>query len=158
MHSDIIYQQQFSPLMPPSFLHSVLKLPTNINNCQNPYQQTHHQVKQTPGDISTYKVVANPILEYASIIWSANTTTTDVTKIQTIQNKAIRITIVCTPNTNIQYLYDETNIPPPHTIILETSHIRLNYPTHTLHSLTKHIIYRQNQANCIQQLQIHLHM
>ena len=67
------------------------------------------------------QVVIEPILEYASTIWSSITPTTNITKLQSIQNTALRISTGCTLNTNIQHLHHETNIQYTHT--LETSRI-----------------------------------
>ena len=64
--------------------------------------------KQKETIISTYKAITRPILEYASSIWSPTISQTNITRLQTIQNKALRIATGCTADTNIQHLHDET--------------------------------------------------
>ena len=68
--------------------------------------------KQKETIVATYKAITRPILEYASTIWSPIASTTGITKLQTIQNMALRIATGCTSDTNIQHLHNETNIIP----------------------------------------------
>ena len=50
------------------------------------------------------------MLEYASTIQPPVVSTTNITKLQTIQNTALCIATSCTLDTNNQHLHDETNI------------------------------------------------
>ena len=85
------------------------------------------------------KAITRPILEYASTIWSPIASTTGITKLQTIQNMALRIATGCTSDTNIQHLHNETNILPLNTHLkLHSSQLRQKsqHPTHPLHKFT----------------------
>ena len=87
----------------------------------------------------TYKAITRPILEYVSTIWSPIASTTGITKLQTIQNMALRIATGCTSNTNIQHLHNETNILPLNAHLkLHSSQLRQKsqHPTHPLHKFT----------------------
>ena len=93
--------------------------------------------KQKETIVATYKAITRPILEYASTIWSPIASTTGITKLQTIQNMALRIATGCTSDTNIQHLHNETNILPLSTHLkLHSSQLRQKsqHPTHPLHS------------------------
>ena len=86
-----------------------------------------------------YKAITRPILEYASTIWSPIASTTGITKLQTIQNMALRIATGCTSDTNIQHLHNETNILPLNAHLkLHSSQLRQKsqHPTHPLHKFT----------------------
>ena len=83
--------------------------------------------------------ITRPILEYASTIWSPIASTTGITKLQTIQNMALRIATGCTSDTNIQHLHNETNILPLNAHLkLHSSQLRQKsqHPTHPLHKFT----------------------
>ena len=89
--------------------------------------------------VATYKAITRPILEYASTIWSPIASTTGITKLQTIQNMALRIATGCTSDTNIQHLHNETNILPLNAHLnLHSSQLRQksHHPTHPLHKFT----------------------
>ena len=93
----------------------------------------------TSFDVSVYSIITRPILEYASTIWSPIASTTGITKLQTIQNMALRIATGCTSDTNIQHLHNETNILPLNAHLkLHSSQLRLKsqHPTHPLHKFT----------------------
>ena len=95
--------------------------------------------KQKETIVSTYKAITRPILEYASTIWSPIASTTGITKLQTIQNMALRIATGCTSDTNIQHLHNETNILPLNAHLkLHSSRLRQKsqHPTHPLHKFT----------------------
>ena len=95
--------------------------------------------KQKETIVATYKAITRPILEYASTIWSPIASTTGITKLQTIQNMALRIATGCTSDTNIQHLHNETNILPLNAHLkLHSSQLRLKsqHPTHPLHKFT----------------------
>ena len=95
--------------------------------------------KQKETIVATYKAITRPILEYASAIWSPIANTTGITKLQTIQNMALRIATGCTSDTNIQHLHNETNILPLNAHLkLHSSQLRKKsqHPTHPLHKFT----------------------
>ena len=95
--------------------------------------------KQKETIVATYKAITRPILEYASTIWSPIASTTGITKLQTIQNMALRIATGCTSDTNIQHLHNETNILPLSAHLkLHSSQLRQKsqHPTHPLHKFT----------------------
>ena len=95
--------------------------------------------KQKKTIVATYKAITRPILEYASTIWSPIASTTGITKLQTIQNMALRIATGCTSDTNIQHLHNETNILPLNAHLkLHSSQLRQKsqHPTHPLHKFT----------------------
>ena len=95
--------------------------------------------KQKETIVATYKAITRPILEYVSTIWSPIASTTRITKLQTIQNMALRIATGCTSDTNIQHLHNETNILPLNAHLkLHSSQLRQKsqHPTHPLHKFT----------------------
>ena len=72
-------------------------------------------------------------------MWSPIASTTGITKLQTIQNMALRIATGCTSDTNIQHLHNETNILPLNAHLkLHSSQLRQKsqHPTHPLHKFT----------------------
>ena len=82
-----------------------------------------------------YMQYCNTRLRYKSPIAS----TTGITKLQTIQNMALRIATGCTSDTNIQHLHNETNILPLNAHLkLHSSQLRQKsqHPTHPLHKFT----------------------
>ena len=95
--------------------------------------------KQKETIVATYKAITRPILEYVSTILSPIASTTGITKLQTIQNMALRIATGCTSDTNIQHLHNETNILPLNAHLkLHSSQLRQKsqHPTHPLHKFT----------------------
>ena len=95
--------------------------------------------KQKETIVATYKAITRPILEYVSTICSPIASTTGITKLQTIQNMALRIATGCTSDTNIQHLHNETNILPQNAHLkLHSSQLRQKsqHPTHPLHKFT----------------------
>ena len=77
----------------------------------------------------------HPSLLHPSLLAS----TTGITKLQTIQNMALRIATGCTSDTNIQHLHNETNILPLNAHLkLHSSQLRQKsqHPTHPLHKFT----------------------
>ena len=60
----------------------------------------------------TYNSIIKPILTYASPIWYPATSKTNIIKLQTIQNKALRITTGCVLKTDIQHLHSEGKVLP----------------------------------------------
>ena len=74
-----------------------------------------------------------PTLEHASSIWSPMASPTSINKLQVMQNAALRACTVCTHDTNIQHLHDETNILPIQKHLkLHASQVRqkAKYPSH----------------------------
>jgi hypothetical protein len=99
-----------------------------------------HWGKQKETIINTYKAITLPILEYANTIWSPIISDTNINKLQTIQNKALRIATGCTTDTNIQHLHEESQILPiKEHLILHASQLRqqAQHPQHPLHHLTQ---------------------
>ena len=87
----------------------------------------------------TYKAITRPILEYASTIWSPIISNTNMNKLQTIQNSALRTITGCTLDTNTHHLHTKTKILPIDTHMkLHGSQLRQQAqdPEHTLHHLT----------------------
>jgi len=60
----------------------------------------------------TYNSIIKPILTYASPVWYPATSNTNITKLQTIQNNALRITTGCVLKTDMQHLHSECQILP----------------------------------------------
>ena len=88
---------------------------------------------------STYKAITRPIMEYASPIWSTIATDTNLHKLQTIQNTALRIATGCTSDSNSLHLHHETNVlPVKEHLNLHASQLKLKalQPHHPLHHLT----------------------
>ena len=86
----------------------------------------------------TYKTITRPILEYTSTIWSPIISNTNMNKLQTIQNSALRTITGCTLDTNTHHLHTETKILPIDTHMkLHGSQLRQQAqdPEHTLHLL-----------------------
>ena len=59
-----------------------------------------------------YKAVMRWDLEYVSSIWSPLASSTSFNKLQIMQNAALSTATLCTQDTNIQHLHDETLILP----------------------------------------------
>ena len=107
----------------------------------------------------TYKTITRPILEYASTIWSPNISNTNMNKLQTIQNSALRTIAGCTLDTNTNHLHTETKILPIDIHMkLHGSQLKQQAldPEHTLHLLTtqelparlkKQTIFHNNNCN-----------
>src|SRR6476469_2420782 len=96
--------------------------------------------KQKETLIATYKTITQPVIEYGNTLWLPIISDTNLNKLQTTQNTALRIITGCTADTNIQHLHTETQILPLSTHLkLHASQLRqkAQFPTHTLHSLTK---------------------
>ena len=88
----------------------------------------------------TYKAITRPILEYASTIWSPIISNTNMNKLQTLQNFALRTITGCSvSHTNTHHQHTETKILPIDTHMkLHGSQLRQQAqdPEHTLHQLT----------------------
>jgi hypothetical protein len=97
--------------------------------------------KQKETITTTYKAITRPTLEYASTIWSPIVASSNLNKLQVIQNTALRIATGCTKDTNTQHLHEETLIQPlGHHLQLHASQIRQKsqHPAHPMHSLSQH--------------------
>ena len=90
--------------------------------------------------LSTYKDVIRPILDYASTIWSHIESTTNITKLLTIQNTTLRVVTGYILDINIQHLHDETNHIIPH------MHTPISYKAYYIQT---------KESSYIQQLHIH---
>jgi len=64
--------------------------------------------KQKETLVATYNAITRPILEYGSTVWSPIIADTNMQKLQTIQNTALRIATGCTADTNVNHLHQET--------------------------------------------------
>jgi hypothetical protein len=60
----------------------------------------------------TYKQFIRTVLAYASPAWAPALSNTNIQKLQTLQNKALRIITGCTQSTPIEHLHAETKILP----------------------------------------------
>ena len=94
--------------------------------------------KQKETLVSTYNAITRPKLEYANSIWSPILASTNLQKLQVIQNNALRIATGCTKDTNTQHLHDETEVLPlKEHLKLHASQLKnkANHPKHPLNSL-----------------------
>jgi retron-type reverse transcriptase len=104
--------------------------------------------KQKETLLATYKTIILPVIEYASTVWSPAISDTNLQKLQTTQNNALRIITGCTADTNIQHLHTETKtLPLNNHLKLHASQLRQKsqLPTHPLHDLNR-------QTNCPRQM------
>ena len=95
--------------------------------------------KQKETLLATYKAITLPVIEYASTIWSPCMSDTNIQKLQTTQNSALRLITGCTADTNTQHLHKETKtLPLSNHIKLHASQLRQKalLPIHPLHNLT----------------------
>jgi hypothetical protein len=60
----------------------------------------------------TYKQFIRTVLAYASPAWAPALSNTNIQKLQTLQNKALRIVTGCTQSTPIKHLHAVTKILP----------------------------------------------
>ena len=94
--------------------------------------------KQKETIVTTYKTITRPVIEHASTIWSSTASKTNINKLQTVQNTALRIATGCTVDTNTQHLHNETLVLPlQNHLQLQASQIRQKSqnPSHPLHKL-----------------------
>ena len=98
----------------------------------------------------TYKAVMRPALEYASSIWSPIASLSSITKLQVMQNVALRTATGCTQDTNIQHLHDETLILPIHEHLqLHASQYKQKAQHHTPYTNIQHTSTLQGYKNTI---------
>ena len=64
--------------------------------------------------MATYKPVMRPALEYASSVWSPIASSTSISKLQVMQNAALKTATGCTQDKHIQHLHDKTLTLPIH--------------------------------------------
>ena len=86
--------------------------------------------------VNTYKQYTRPILEYASPAWAPIISETNITKLQAIQNAALRCATGHTKDTNQKHYHQETQVLPLRTHIrMTTSQYRESArdPEHPLH-------------------------
>ena len=112
--------------------------------------------KQKEPMINTFKAIVRPSLEYACTVWSPIISETNLQKIQSVQNSALRIATGCTSNTNQNHLHIETQILPlKHHFNLHASNMKQKsaFPNHPLNHLLKqpppirtmkHSLYQSN--------------
>ena len=94
--------------------------------------------KQKETLVATYKAITRPILEYASTVWSPLVSDSNLQKLQTVQNTALRTATGCTADTNTQHLHQETSILPlKHHCNLHASNLKqkASSTSHPLNSL-----------------------
>src|SRR6478609_4256561 len=87
--------------------------------------------KQKETLVTTYKAITRPIIKYGSTLWSPIISETNLNKIQTTQNTALRI---ITADTNIQHLHREkeySHSVPTSNFMHHNSDKKLNF-LHTL--------------------------
>jgi hypothetical protein len=90
--------------------------------------------------LATYKAVVRPIFEYASTIWYPILSESNLQKLQTTQNSALRIITGCTSDTITQHLHKETEtLPLSNHLKLHASQLKqkAQLSTHPLHDLTQ---------------------
>ena len=88
--------------------------------------------KQKKTLMATYKAVMRPSIECASSIWSPIAASTNINKLQVMQNAAFRTITRCTQHTNIQNMHDEI------LTLLIHDHLQLHISHNTHHPLHKH--------------------
>src|SRR5688572_29949465 len=69
--------------------------------------------------LATYKTIIIPVMEFASTVWSPFISDTNLQKLQTTQNNALRIITGCTSDTSTQHLHKEIKILPMKETIFE---------------------------------------
>ena len=87
----------------------------------------------------TYKTITRPILEYVRTILSPIISNTNMNKLQTIQNWALRTITGCILDTNTHHLHTETKILPIDIHMkLHGSQLRhqAQDPEHTIYQVT----------------------
>ena len=98
--------------------------------------------KQKELMVSIFKVITRPILKYANTIWSPIISNTNIKKLQTFQNTALRIATGCTRDTNTQHLHDKTKVLPMDTHLkLHATQLKqlTQTQTHSLHDLNAYL-------------------
>ena len=81
----------------------------------------------------TYKSTCRSVLEYASPIWSPAISDTNMEKLQTIQNMALKTATGCLNMTHFEHVHQETKVLPlkQHTEMIAQQYLASTYlPTH----------------------------
>ena len=84
----------------------------------------------------TYKSIVRSLFLYAAPIWFPNTSTSNINRLQIIQNSALRIATGCLKMSPIQHLHSETKVLPvqEHLSLICTQFLaRALQPTHPSH-------------------------
>ena len=97
--------------------------------------------KQKETLMVTYKAVMRPALEHASYIWFPLSASTSSTKLQLVQNAALRTATACTQDTDIQHLHDETLILHIHEHLQLHASQYKQKTQHSSHLLHNHTTY-----------------
>jgi hypothetical protein len=94
--------------------------------------------KQKETLVATYSAITRPILEYASTVWSPLISNTNMNKLQTVQNTALRISTGCTADANINHIHQEALVIPlknhcqPHASNLKQKSTSITHPLRKL--------------------------
>jgi hypothetical protein len=86
-----------------------------------------------------YKQYVRSLLEYAAPAWHPSLSVSNLTKLQTTQNQALRIITGCTLMTPIPHLHSETKVLPLdiHSNMIGTQfYAKISDPSHPAHHLT----------------------
>src|SRR5688572_22177895 len=78
--------------------------------------------KQKETLLATYKTIILPVIEYASTVWYPIVSDTNLQKLQTTQNSALRVVTGCTADTNTQHLHKKTKTLPLSNHLMLTLH------------------------------------
>ena len=109
--------------------------------------------KQKKLIVYTFKAIIRPSLEPANTTWSPIISNTNIKKLQTIQNTALRIVTGCTlKHTKTQHLHDEIKIFPTDTHLkLHATQIKqlTQTQTHPLHDLNAYLNPSRNMKSAI---------
>ena len=119
-----------------STLDSKLTYSTHIHDIS---VQAHKPLQMIKALMVTYKAVIRPALEHTSSIWTPLASSTNINKLQVMQNSALRTATCHIMHTNIQHLHDKTLILPIHEYLqLHTSQYKqkTQHPSHSLHKHT----------------------
>src|SRR2546425_7253579 len=105
--------------------------------------------KQKETLLATYKTLVLPVIEYASTIWSPVISDTNIHKLQTTQNNALRVITGCTSDTNTQHLHQETKMLPITSNFMHLNSNKSLLPTHPPHDLTQQAVYTRRMKQTI---------
>jgi hypothetical protein len=73
--------------------------------------------KQKETIVNTYKTITRPIIEYSATVWGPIASSTNINKLQIIQNSALRLATGHTLDTNTTHIHNETKVLPLNTHI-----------------------------------------
>ena len=106
----------------------------------------------------TYKSIVRSLFLYAAPIWYPNTSPSNINRLQTIQNSALRIATGCLKMSPIQHLHSETKTLPvkDHLSLISTQFLaRALQPTHPSHPYVTTPPGPRNMKNTLQSLFLH---